>query len=313
MTHAPHLLVLGGINMDLGMRVPRFPRPGESVIGEGFRTVPGGKGSNQAVAAARLGARVTMLGCVGEDDIGNALLDGLRVEGVDITNISRCPGVATGVAMIQLDPAGQNVIAVDPGANLRVDIDQIRQAWAAMPPPDAVVISLETPLLAATTLATLAHGAGVRVILNPAPIPDDPMPRELLSSTSILIPNETELELMTGTASMSIDEAESAARALLVHGCQGVVLTLGGQGALLVEPRSKSRHIPAIPVDPVDTVAAGDCFVAALTLLLCEGASLDDAAHFAAAAAAISVTRAGAQPSLPQRTEVEKMLNQHDV
>lgn len=301
----PHIAVVGSLNMDLVVEAPRIPQPGETVLGKRFATYPGGKGANQAVAAARLGARVSMIGCVGQDVFGDQLLANARGGGIDITHVRRDEHEASGVAMIVVDDQGQNSIAVASGANFRLTAADVRQAWANLQAVDLLVMPLETPLPAIAAAITLATDSGVPVILNPAPA--QVLPPPLLAGVAVLVPNEQEAAQLSGMAVNTMDDCREAARRLLAQGVGSVVLTLGSRGALVLDGASKQfATIAPFHVHVVDTTAAGDAFVAGLAVALSEGKALDEAAQFANAAGALAVTRQGAQPSLPTRAEVDK-------
>lgn len=295
------IVIVGSLNMDLVVRMPQIPRPGETLLGGVFHTIPGGKGANQAVAAARLGAEVVMIGCVGGDAFGQEMRATLAQEGIDTTHVLIHPDEATGVALIQVDAQGQNSIAVASGANFRLTSADVETAMRAIGDFDALVMPLETPL---ETIYTAAHHArGAKVLLNPAPA--QKLDEELLARVDVLIPNEYEIVLMADTGA----DIYQAAHELQTLGVKNLIVTLGSQGALLFEENtSQAVQIPAFPVQAVDSTAAGDCFVGGLAVGLCEGKSLTAAAEFASAAAAISVTRHGAQPSLPRRDEVGAFL-----
>jgi len=310
-TRAPHILVVGSLNMDLVVQMPAIPRPGETLLGGRFATFPGGKGANQAVAAARLGARVTMVGRVGGDAFGEQMLKIMSGEGIDTRFIGVDAGTATGVALITVDAQGQNSIAVASGANLTLTAEEVRSAWEQITRVDWLAMPLETPLDSVETAAQIAKERGVKVILNPAPAQD--LDVHLLRNIDVLIPNESETERLTGQTIHSDEQARSAGVDLLSLGVGSVVLTLGERGALIVEGDQSDPayySIPAFPVRVVDTTAAGDAFVGALATGLGERLSLSAAVRFASAAAAISVTRAGAQPSLPYRSEVDRFIRQ---
>ena len=302
-----HITVVGSLNMDLVVRLPEIPPPGETRLGGVFQSVPGGKGANQAVAAARLGARVTMIGCTGGDAFGLAMRDSLAREGVDISNVREVKDAATGVALIEVDSSGRNSIAVAPGANFRLSAADVEEAMASVGPFDALIMPLETPIETVEAAARIASQLGSLVILNPAPartLGDD-----LLRRVDVLVPNEFELGSITGMASESFDDLRRAGAALLQRGPGCVLITLGSRGALLLDGKTdQEKHIPSFPVEAVDTTAAGDCFVGALAVGLCKAMGLRDAAEYAVAAAAVSVTRFGAQPSLPSATEVDQFL-----
>jgi ribokinase len=295
--------------MDLVVRIPVIPRPGETLLGGTFATYPGGKGANQAVAAARLGGEVTMIGRVGADAFGNQLLAGARAEGIDTRFVGVDPKAATGVALIQVDALGQNSIAVASGANLTLTAEAVRAAFAQIDRPDLLVMPLETPIETIEMGAACAHQSGARVVLNPAPAKQ--LGAELLRNVDVLIPNEYEAAFLVGEAIHSLRDARLAAARLIRSGPGCVIITMGDQGALLAEAAQSVidyTHIPAFSVTAVDTTAAGDAFAGALAVALAEGQALPAAARLAGAAAAISATRSGAQPSLPARAEVEAFL-----
>ena len=263
-----NIVVVGSLNMDLVVRIPQIPRPGETLLGGVFKTFPGGKGANQAVAAARLGAHVTMIGCVGNDAFGKELRAGLENEGIDTTHVLVHPEAATGVALIQVDAQGQNSIAVASGANFRLTGSDVDEAMQTIGKFDALVMPLETQLETVYTAAKIASGRGAIVILNPAPA--QVLPREILELVDVLLPNEHEIALMTGVPVHSVADVSLAVPKLLQLGAKKVIVTMGAHGAVLFEEGQELR-IPACRVQAVDTTAAGDCFVGALAVGLCEG------------------------------------------
>ena len=310
-TDAPQIariVVIGSINVDLVVRVATLPRPGETVIGGRFASVHGGKGANQAVAAARAGGHTTFVARVGDDPMGRSAIKAFQAEGIETDFITITPECPTGVALILVDAAGENSIAVAGGANDRLSTDDIERARPAIEAADVVLLQLEVPLAAVAHAVTIARAAGTRVILNPAPA--CPLPATLLTGVDILTPNETEAESLAGrgsdTASSSAD-VERTAGTLLGLGPRAVVVTLGPAGALVAVAADRTL-VPAFPVEPRDTVAAGDVFNGCLAVMLAEGLDLVAATRFAAAAAAISVTREGAQTSAPRRGEIEAFL-----
>ena len=299
------ITVVGSLNMDLVVRSPRIPKPGETIIGSEFRTVPGGKGANQAVAAARMGAQVSMVGRVGDDAFGGALLDNLGASAVDRAFVTRDPEAATGIALITVDDGGQNSIVVASGANmclLPADVDAAKAAIAAS---DALLLQLESPPETVTRAAEVARAHGVRVVLNPAPA--RPIPAALLSLVDVLIPNESETAYLAGMEVRDQAQAEAAAHSLRDSGVGTVVLTLGERGAMLAWVGG-TELFPAFDVTPVDTTAAGDAFVAGFAVALAEGRSLAEAVRWGNAAGALATTKMGAQPSLPTRRAVERLL-----
>ncbi len=299
------LTVVGSLNMDLVTRSPRIPQPGETIIGSDFHTVPGGKGANQAVAAARLGARTSMVGRVGCDAFAEQLLDNLAAAGVDHRFVLRNSEAATGVALIVVDDAGQNSIVVASGANMRLSPADVDAAAAAISPADVLLLQLESPLETVTRAAQMAHAHGASVILNPAPA--RPLPAELLALVDVLAPNENETALLTGLPVGDMAEAEVAAMALLDLGVGNVILTLGERGALLARG-GKTERFPAFDVSPVDTTGAGDAFMAGLAVALAEGKALAEAVRWGNAAGALATTKLGAQSSLPTRQDVGNLL-----
>ena len=301
----PHIAVVGSLNMDLVIRTPRFPSPGETIIGRDFHTIPGGKGANQAVAAARLGARVSMVGRVGDDGFGAQQLANLSGLGIDVSHIRRDPGAATGVALIAVDEGGQNSIILASGANMRLAPADVEAAEEAIASAALLLLQLEVPLEVVEQAAALARAHGVTVVLNPAPARE--LPPSLLRQVDFLIPNESETALLTGVQVEDMEAARQAATRLRTAGVGTVILTLGERGALLVD-RMQATHIPGFQVEVVDTTAAGDAFVGGFAVALAEKQSLTEAVRFANAAGALAVTRLGAQPSLPTRVEVEAFL-----
>jgi ribokinase len=297
--------VVGSLNIDLVARAPRIPQPGETIIGADFHTAPGGKGANQAVAAARLGAQVSMVGRVGRDAFAHSLLNNLTAAGVDHSFVIPDSEAATGVALIVVDDAGQNSIVVAPGANMRLSPADVDGAEAAIAGADALLLQLESPLEAVTRAAEVARAHGVRVILNPAPARS--LPAALLSLVDVLIPNESETALLTGLPVGDQVQADAAAVALRGMGVGTVILTLGERGALLTQVGA-AELVPAFAVTPVDTTAAGDAFVGGFAVALAEGYTLAEAVRWGNAAGALATTKLGAQPSLPTRQAVEGLL-----
>jgi ribokinase len=297
------VVVLGSLNMDLVVEAPRLPVAGETVLGGRLRTACGGKGANQAVAAARLGARVSMIGCTGTDSYGRDLRAALRSDGVNLRHVRRV-AAPTGVALIVVEPGGENLIAVAPGANALVTAADVAAARARFGRADVVVAQLEVSLEAIAAAAAIAHGAGIPFVLNAAPA--QAVPRDLLAQVEVLVVNESELGVLVGRTVAEGDEA-NAARALREQGPARVVVTLGARGALLADDRGDTM-VPSVAVEPVDTTAAGDAFVGALAGRYRGADSFEAAARYAAVAGALACTRAGAQPSLPTLEEVERLL-----
>lgn len=297
------ILVIGSLNADLVVRAPRFPAPGETIRGEDLVTVPGGKGANQAVAAARLGADVAMIGRVGADSFGISLIENLKQNHVDATHVTRDTSAATGTAVIVVDSHGQNSIVLSPGANAKVKPADVEPA--SFLDPKLLLLQLEIPTETVLHSARLAKQNGLRVLLNPAPAKE--IPDELIALADFIIPNETELGLLTGQFVSNVKSAEAAARSLVTREAQTVIVTLGANGALIVR-KDATKHIPSFKVNVVDTTAAGDAFIGGFAVALLGGQSLEDAVQYASACGALAVTKFGAQPSLPTKQEVEEFL-----
>ena len=301
----PKVVVVGSSNTDMIIKLDKIPAPGETVIGGEFSTAAGGKGANQAVAAARAGGDVTFVACVGDDMFGQQAIDGFVSDQIDVKYIVKDEKAASGVAFIFVDKKGENSIAVASGANFELTPDHIAQVEEAIKGADILVMQLETPIDTIKAAAKAAKENGVKVILNPAPA--QPLDDELLGNVSILTPNEGEAELLTGVKVDDDSSAEKAAGILLDKGMEAVLITLGPRG-VFVSTRETSKMVSGFTVDAVDTTAAGDVFNGALSVALCENPSLDDAIRFANAAGALSVTKLGAQPSAPTRQEIEELL-----
>ena len=298
----PDILVIGSLNADLVVRTPRFPAPGETISGGDLAIIPGGKGANQAVAVARQGTSVAMVGRVGSDSFGPTLIQNLQNNKVD-TNLVQISDSATGTAIIVVDSSGQNSIVLSPGANDKVtpaDVDAVSFQDGNM-----LLLQLEIPLETVIHAASVAHQNGLRVILNPAPARS--LPDSLLADVDILVPNESELKLLSGQSVTDIDSAASAARTVLAKGVKTVIVTLGSNGALLVTDE-RIAHIPTFNVDVVDTTAAGDAFIGGLAAALLKGKALEEAVRYGNASGALAATKFGAQPSLPTQDEVEQLL-----
>lgn len=301
----PKITVVGSLNMDLIVRTPHIPSPGETIIGSGFQAAPGGKGANQAVAAASLGAQVSMVGRVGKDEFAAALLENLTLANVNSRFVVQDPVAPTGVALIEVDDRGENSIVVASGANMRLTSLDVVAAQEAISAADLLLLQLEIPLKVVLKAAVLAKRKKVTVVLNPAPARK--LTSELLNLVDILIPNETETALLTGLPVGSQYEIKVAASSLLTSGIKTVILTLGEKGALLTQ-EGKSEIFPAFQIKPVDTTAAGDAFIGGFAVALAEGKSMTEAIRWGNAAGALATTRLGAQPSLPMRQDVEMML-----
>jgi ribokinase len=297
------IVVVGSLNMDIVAVAERLPRAGETILGTHFLKAAGGKGANQAYAAAVLGGSVAMVGCVGDDEHGRQLVAGLAAAGCDVSGVKSVDAV-TGVAVILVSESGENSIVVVPGANARFDADRLEDAEHAMRDARFALLQLEIPLPTVIAAARMAKRRGATVILDPAPAPLDLAP-ELVRHVDILTPNESEALRLTGdkAAGLSLDEARALASRLLARGIEAVVLKLGARGCLVAR-KDERTFISAPRVDAIDTTAAGDVFNGALATANSEGASLVDACRFAVRAASLSVTRRGAQPSAPTRSEL---------
>jgi ribokinase len=301
----PPILVIGSSNTDLIIKAERIPRPGETVLGGEFATAPGGKGANQAVAAARAGGAVTFIARVGRDANGDQSVAGFAAAGIDVRRVIRDRTRPSGVALIVVGRRGENSIAVASGANEGLSPADIRKAAGAFDRVRLVLLQLETPLRTIQTAIELATLAGLPVVLNPAPA--RPLPSRLMKRIYVITPNEGEAELLTGVAVTSVAAAGRAADALLARGVRHVVITMGARGAF-VASKGARQLIPPFKVKTADTTGAGDVFNGALAVALAEGKPLLEAARFGGAAAAIAVTRFGAQPSAPARKEIDAVL-----
>jgi ribokinase len=302
----PSICVVGSSNIDLTFRTSRLPATGETLTGHGFHLGYGGKGGNQAVMAARLGARVTLVSRVGRDVFGEGALANYRSAGIDTTHVYLDDGRPSGVAGIVVDDQARNCILVVPGANQKLSAADVRRAIVPLQSASVLLCQLEVPLGTTLEAFRLAHAARVRTILNPAPAV--PLPEELLRLTDLCVPNETELELLTGRTILNQDDVADAARLLLERGPSTVLVTLGGRGALVVGPKL-SQHVAAPVVEAVDSTGAGDAFIGSLGVFLASGVALVEAVRRACAVAALSVTRLGTQASYPARAEVMDFLS----
>jgi ribokinase len=294
--------VVGSLNMDLVVRAPRMPHPGETLAGRTFAQVAGGKGGNQAVAAARLGAQVSMLGCVGADGNGAQLRAGLEAQGIDCAAVET-GREATGVALIVVDDASQNAIVIVAGSNGELTPETVGRHEAVLACAEVVICQLETPPETVHAALAAARRLGKTVILNPAPA-TGPLPAGWLPLIDYLIPNELEAAALTGVPVDSPDDAAEAAAALQAAGARNVLVTLGARGVYAALERAPGTLYDAPKVQAVDTTAAGDTFIGGFAAQLAQGESVDAAIRFAQRAAALSVTREGAQPSIPTRAEV---------
>jgi ribokinase len=316
MTPAKRIVVIGSVNMDLVCRTPRIPRAGETILGENLITIPGGKGANQAVAAAKLaqaGTDVYLVGRVGEDDFGERLLNGLALHGVATEHVTITEGISSGCAMILVDRKGENTIVVAPGANAKVSTADIDRAESLIAGAAAVVLQLEIPLDTIRHAIDLCRRHAVFTILDPAPVPPRGLPRELLA-VDILTPNQGEAELLLGqrrthqVTTKKLDDPKLIGMELLSRGPGTVVLKLGAKGALIIERNGEMDRVKPHKVKVADTTAAGDAFTGALAVAKSEELPLAQAVRFANAAGAACCQGFGAQPSLPTRDAVTKLL-----
>ncbi|MFZ6655241.1 ribokinase [Undibacterium sp. TJN19] len=301
----PRITVVGSVNMDLVFRTPRMPAMGETLHGHEFRQIPGGKGANQAVAAARQGAAISFIGAVGDDGFGSFSHDCLAAEGMELTHLASVAGVATGVAGILVDDNGSNSIVLAAGANATLTVAQVEAATATIANAQLLVCQLETPLATVTRAIEIARQNGVKVILNPAPAQD--LSDSLLAQVDYLILNETEASQLSGVTVTDQASAKAASEQILKRGTSVVLLTMGEHGALITDA-SGSQFIAAVKVDVVDTTAAGDTFVGAFAVGIANGLSMMDASREAQYTAALTVTKLGAQTSIPHRHDVLEFM-----
>jgi len=308
MTDEPAILVVGSINMDLVVRAPHMPGPGETVLGEGFATAPGGKGANQAVAVARQGARCVFLGRVGDDAFGEKLLAGMKADGIDCDNVLLTADAPTGVALIIVDANGENSIVVASGANHRVTPDDVYHRADLFDAADVVLLQLELPLPTVQAAKHLAAQHGCKVVLDPAPAPKS-LPAELCH-VDVISPNVSEAEIITGKHAAEGDERvdKLVASDLIARGAQAAILKRGARGALVLTAEGEIARVGAYKVDIVDTTAAGDAFTASLAVGIARGLPLTDAARIANAAGALACTKFGAQPSMPTAEEIQMLM-----
>lgn len=297
------IVVIGSCNTDMVIKVHHLPLPGETIIGYDFMTNQGGKGANQAVAVARMGGDTAFIARLGDDGFGRNSLALLKKEGIDTEYVNFTEGVSTGVAMIPVDEKGENSIIVASGANAMLSEADIDAAKELIANASIVLMQLETPIPTLMQAAKIAHEAGVKVVLNPAPFPKEPLPAEFLQNVDLIIPNETEITGMTGVEINSKDTIKKAMLRICEIGVKNVVLTAGGAGAYLLE-NGELVNVPTFKTNVVDTTAAGDTFCGSLCVALSRGESLNDAVRFANKAASISVSRMGAWRSIPQKEEV---------
>ncbi|MGC4030885.1 MAG: ribokinase [Tepidisphaeraceae bacterium] len=303
MPRRPFIVVIGSINTDLILPIPRLPLPGETLSGDDAQVVHGGKGANQAVAAARLGADVAMVGRVGQDDFGDRMRAGLEAEGINVRHVRRTPG-SSGTAMILLQAGGENSIILSPGANAKVTPDDVQAALPLIRRADAVLLQLEIPLKTVHAAMRAAKEAGVPIVLDPAPAPVGRVPK-WLTKVDVLSPNESEAALLLGKPGK---RPQQTAAALIQAGAKNVILKLGAAGSLHADGTGVLTESAGFKVKVVDTTAAGDAFTAALAVARANGLSWAETLRFANATGALACTKLGAQPSLPKRRDVQRIL-----
>lgn len=302
------LIVLGSVNVDHILNVPTFPRPGETLTGTKYRISFGGKGANQAVAAGRLGANIQFIAAVGEDELGKKIHQQLKNDHIDTSSVAIIQGENTGVALIFVNSLGENEIAICSGANATLTPEYLFQFENDIIEADAILMQLETPLITIEKAAKLAKQHNTQVILNPAPA--QKLSDDLLKHIDIITPNETEAEYLTGIKILTDQDAQKASSILHNKGIEIVIITLGCKGAW-VSFAGKGKLVTGFQVKAIDTIGAGDTFNGMLVTALLEGKSLDQAVKYAHAAGALSVTKAGAQTSVPTRKEVENFIESH--
>ena len=307
MKTAGKLVVLGSINADHILNLESFPTPGETVTGNQYQVAFGGKGANQAVAAGRSGADIAFIACTGDDDTGERVRQQLANDRIDVAPVSVIPGESTGVALIFVNGEGENVIGIHAGANAALSPALVEAQKTRIAQADALLMQLESPLESVLLAAKIAHQRQTQVILNPAPARE--LSDELLALVDIITPNETEAEKLTGIRVENDDDAAKAAQALHAKGIDTVIITLGSRG-VWASVKGEGQRVAGFKVQAIDTIAAGDTFNGALITALLEDKPLNEAIRFAHAAAAIAVTRKGAQPSVPWREEIDEFLNQ---
>lgn len=303
------VVVVGSLSRDLVVKAPRLPVRGETIRGTDFGMFVGGKGNNQALAASRAGAKVSMVGRVGDDDFGTTIIDTLVRTGVDAKRVIRDPEVGSGIAIIVVGGDGDNSIVIAQQANLKLSAADVEDARSLIESAGIVLLQMEVPMKTNIAAAKVAHRAGIPVALNPAPAPEDgKLPEELLRHLTFIIPNQTEVQQLTGIEATTRGGATQAAAALRALGPKTVILTLGEQGALLSQPGTDVTFVDSFSVCAIDTTAAGDAFCGAFAASFARGTALDAAIKFGCAAGALACTRLGAEPSLPQLQEIEQLL-----
>jgi len=305
------ILVVGSSNTDLIIKVPEIPRAGETLLGGAFQTFQGGKGANQAVAAARGGGDVVFIASVGNDNYGAESIKGYKLDNINTENIKICKNIPSGIAMITISESGENAITVASGANAELKPEDLDEAEEAFHEAEYMLVQLETPLDTVQKAVEICADFETKVILNPAPAPAAELPDQIISRIDIITPNETEAEKLTGVAVTEEQDASRAADVLHKRGINTVIITLGSQGAFLSDRiTGVSKTVPGFKVEATDTTAAGDVFNGQLAVALAEGLALEDAIRQAHAAAALSVQKLGAQSSIPRREETDYFLEE---
>lgn len=298
-----NIVVIGSLNMDWVIPVNHTPVEGETILADGYTEVPGGKGANQACAAGKLKGNVSMLGLVGDDDIGDKLINNLKLVNVDVSRIEKSENINSGLALINVNSKGNNSIVVLPGANGKCDIKYIEKNIDIIEKSDIVLLQMEIPVETVEYVIAVSKNLKKQVILNPAPAPDS-LSDEVLRNIDILTPNETELEKISGKNVKTVEDAIEASKSLLSRGVKNIIATLGEKGALLVN-KDEVKEFKALKVEAADTTAAGDSFNGAVAVYLSEGHTINEAIEFANKVSSIAVTRKGAQTSIPERSEIE--------
>jgi len=301
----PVIVVMGSLQMDLISVISKLPRPGETLRSEKFYTAPGGKGANQAVAAARLGAEVRMVGRIGNDLFGTSLLENCSDNGIDVSGVSVDPERPSGVSTILIDEQKENYITASYGANLACDDIELRAVRSALDGADSLLLQLEIPADVSLAAAHIANEEGVTVIWDPAPA--DEMPAEAYSAADVITPNQTEAKSLTGVEITDSDTGLEAAKKLVQRGAKLAIVKMAELGTCYAS-KNERAHVPPHIVEAVDTVAAGDAFAGAFSIAIAEGVSLDKAIRFGSAAGALAVTKHGAQDAMPNRDEIESLI-----
>lgn len=304
MNNKKKIVIVGSANTDMVISADHFPLPGETLMGTNFMTNFGGKGANQAVAAARMGGQTVFIGKVGNDNFGTSIISNLESEGINVSHLYTTQETSTGVALITTIPSGENSIIVNAGANGQLTADDVRDSEEVIAEAGTVLMQLETPVAALTEAAKLGKKHGAFTVLNPAPAPASPLPHELLENIDLLIPNETEASSISGVEIKDESTAMEAISAIQGMGVKNVIITVGSKGAI-AKVDGKMIMVPAFKVKAIDTTAAGDTFCGALCVAMSEGKDIEAAIRFGNKASSVSVTRKGAQLSIPQRKELE--------